>query len=544
MPNVVFKRGQHAKLPAINAAQDGVFYLTTDTHRLYVGQGTNLVELNKSITIVDNLSDLPTNISDQSTAIKGNQVQVEQFYYIKAISSGSQTTHNGNILAVCSGIDTNTGRITWTQINPDTSTDDTYVTGINFGSGVVSTVDGSKQISYPVTLTRQIKNVSGSTSEADSITGNLIINQTDVGNLVSNVEISVVSSDIPVDGTSTKISASGVGAVSNNGVTVNAGDNIILSGSNNSLTIAAKDTWATAVTADSTGKISIAPNAGNPVESGQDLFHKITVSDSIGVAGTEATKYNQASLGSFYSKSAIDAWKAELEGKVKDINAMVYRGTVDETADLPSSGIKIGDTYLVSADFGDYKKGDLLIANGTEGDNGLISGEVSWDKISIDTDTDTTYTFSVDSNKISATSNPGNSKIDIVEIAGDNVKLEAATSGKKITISHKAISGLTNDSSFGPAANATPSYGETFVVPRITVDNYGHITAISDKTVLIPASDNTTYSISAANVSNIPTVTLTPSVGNDVSSISFASDTLTISATNDVITANLEWGQF
>lgn len=543
MPNVVFKRGQHAKLPAINAAQDGVFYLTTDTNRLYVGQGTNLVELNKSITIVDNLSDLPLSTSDESRAIKGSQVQVEQFYYIKAISpSDSETTHNGNILAVCSAIDADTGKITWTQINPDTSTDDTYVTGINFGSGVVSTVDNNKQISYPVTLTRQVKKIDGTVSSASEINGNLVINQADVGSLVTNVEISVVSSDIPVDGSSTTISASGVGAADSNGVTVNAGDNITLSGSNNSLTIAAKDTWATAVAADSSGKISITPNAGNPVESGQDLFHKITVSDSIGVAGIEVTKYNQASLGSFYSKSAIDAWKTELDGKVKDINAMVYKGTVASAADLPSSGVKIGDTYLVSDDFGSYKKGDLLIANGTEGTDGLISGEVSWDKISIDTDTDTKYSFSVDSNKISVTPNPG-SKTDIVEIAGDNIKLEAATSGNKITISHKVISGLTDNSSFGPAANATPNYGQTFVVPRITVDNYGHITAISDKTVLIPASDNTTYSISAVNVSNVPTISLTPSSGN-ASSISFASDSLSISAANDVITANLEWGQF
>ena len=540
MANVLFKRGLHANLPAANAATDGVFYLTTDTNRLYVGQGTKLVELNKSITLVDNLSDLPTSTSDESKAIKGSQVQVGQFYYVKAISSGSQTVHNGNILAVCSAI--TDGTITWTQINPDTSTDDTYVTGISFGAGQMSTIDGSKQISYPVTLTRQIKNVSGSTSAASDVVGNLVISQEDIGRITTDTAISVVSSDIAVNGTSTKISASGVGSVANNGVTVNAGNNITLTGTNNSLTIAAKDTWATAVTADSTGKISITPNSGSKVESGQVLYHKITVSDSIGTAGTEVTKYNQASLGSFYSKSAIDAWKTELDGKVKDINAMVYRGTVDKATDLPSSGVKIGDTYLVSANFGDYKKGDLLIANGIESDDGLISGEVSWDKISIDTDTDTQYSFSVDSNKISVTPNPG-STTDIAEIAGDNVKLEATTSGNKITISHKTISGLTNNSSFGPAANATPDYNQTFVVPRITVDNYGHITAISDKTVTIPASDNTTYEIKAANVSNVPTITLTPSTGSSTA-VTFASDTLAISAANDVITANLEWGQF
>ena len=81
------------------------------------------------------------------------------------------------------------------------------------------------------------------------------------------------------------------------------------------------------------------------------------------------------------------------------------------------------------------------------------------------------------------------------------------------------------------------------MVPRITVDNYGHITAISDKTVSIPASDNTTYSISAADLSNVPTIILTPSSGN-ATAVTFASDSLSISATNDVITANLEWVEF
>jgi hypothetical protein len=59
MANVLFKRGLHSALPASNAATDGVFYLTTDTNRLYVGQGTKLVELNKSITVVDTIAGLP-----------------------------------------------------------------------------------------------------------------------------------------------------------------------------------------------------------------------------------------------------------------------------------------------------------------------------------------------------------------------------------------------------------------------------------------------------------------------------------------------------
>ena len=45
--------------------------------------------------------------------------------------------------------------------------------------------------------------------------------------------------------------------------------------------------------------------------------------------------------------------------------------------------------------------------------------------------------------------------------------------------------------SYGPSANATPAYGDTFNVPYFTVDAQGRLTAASTKTVTIPASDNT-----------------------------------------------------
>lgn len=57
------------------------------------------------------------------------------------------------------------------------------------------------------------------------------------------------------------------------------------------------------------------------------------------------------------------------------------------------------------------------------------------------------------------------------------------------TISH-ATSGATAGS-YGDSAAQTPAYGGTFKVPYVTVDAQGHVTAISEHTVKIPASDNT-----------------------------------------------------
>lgn len=45
--------------------------------------------------------------------------------------------------------------------------------------------------------------------------------------------------------------------------------------------------------------------------------------------------------------------------------------------------------------------------------------------------------------------------------------------------------------SYGPSTNEVPDYGETFTVPQITVNQKGQVTNAVNKTVTIPASDNT-----------------------------------------------------
>lgn len=86
MANVLFKRGLQANLPKSNII-DGAFYLTTDTNRLYVGNNTELVELNKSITVVENVSELPK-----------TGVEVGQFYYISGTNKhAGASDDNGNI---------------------------------------------------------------------------------------------------------------------------------------------------------------------------------------------------------------------------------------------------------------------------------------------------------------------------------------------------------------------------------------------------------------------------------------------------------------
>ena len=82
-------------------------------------------------------------------------------------------------------------------------------------------------------------------------------------------------------------------------------------------------------------------------------------------------------------------------------------------------------------------------------------------------------------------------------VAGSNVTITPDATNDKITIAATdtvythPTSGATAGS-YGPSANATPAYGATFNVPYVTVDANGHVTAISTKTVKIPASDKVT----------------------------------------------------
>ena len=99
--------------------------------------------------------------------------------------------------------------------------------------------------------------------------------------------------------------------------------------------------------------------------------------------------------------------------------------------------------------------------------------------------------------KVGTTTVAADAVQDTVElVAGSNITITPDATNDKITIAATDTvyahpnSGATAGS-YGNSANQTPGYGSTFNVPYITVNAQGHITAISNKTVKIPASDNT-----------------------------------------------------
>jgi hypothetical protein len=88
---------------------------------------------------------------------------------------------------------------------------------------------------------------------------------------------------------------------------------------------------------------------------------------------------------------------------------------------------------------------------------------------------------------------------------------------------------------------ASPSYGDNFtVVDALTTNATGHVTAANVKTITLPASDDTTYTVEAVTSSSDSIIRLvgSDSTTDDVKLIAGSNITLSTSEANDTITIN------
>ena len=154
MANVGFKLGTQAKVDELlktpgTAVVEGSFYLTNDTHRLYIGQKANssdanaqLFAVNEGVITVATINDLPNVSADNGSVYAG------RFYYVTA----------GNILCVHNGK-------AWVQINSNTDTT------INEHSVSISAENNVGTITDKITLTdNKEKNASYTITGANGIT--------------------------------------------------------------------------------------------------------------------------------------------------------------------------------------------------------------------------------------------------------------------------------------------------------------------------------------------------------------------------------------
>ena len=77
------------------------------------------------------------------------------------------------------------------------------------------------------------------------------------------------------------------------------------------------------------------------------------------------------------------------------------------------------------------------------------------------------------------------------------VTIKAGNAG--VTASGTTVSHVTHTAqSGGPTANASPAHGGTFVVPQVTSDGYGHVTAVTNRTITLPAAPGSVGTLSNA----------------------------------------------
>ena len=250
------------------------------------------------------------------------------------------------------------------------------------------------------------------------------------------------------------------------------------------------------------GKLSISLTDNNggtksTVSTDDVLYHEITID------GTNYTKYNQESLGEFYSKNKVD----ELITKAAaSMNAMTHKGVVNGVKFSEIKGSQNGDTYKASADFTIneqlVKQGDLVIYNGADLDATADPSANDWDIVPSGNDIDSQFSLSLqkigDQKKQTAlvlTNTTTGDDAGVIEVAGDK-GITTIIDGNKLTIAHATESNIAK--TVGANTNLAPGAADTIIVPVISYDEQGHIKSAEDKAITLPADKDTTYTILTA----------------------------------------------
>ena len=174
MANVMFKRGTQSSFNNLSTYQDGCFYLTTDSHRLYIGTGNNKADLvSQSVITYPNWAAIEALSNSSSSNYAPGLCAEGQFYYAKA----------ENILCTYSN-----GK--WVQINPDHNDDhDTYVKSVSVAKNAADTVNGQKLV-YDVKITQAQKDLKGNNEGAPTeVSGKLTISASDLNQIATHTNV-------------------------------------------------------------------------------------------------------------------------------------------------------------------------------------------------------------------------------------------------------------------------------------------------------------------------------------------------------------------
>ena len=574
--NVLFKRGMQKSLDAAQTIE-GAFYLTKDTHRLYVGQDGEKVLLNQTVNFVDSVQEL--NDLAETWRRAGEETQaahVQDIYYVvPGNDPNAVNTHKGNILAVYCKTG---GTYTWMQINPDTNT---FVRDLSTsaaakagGNGVVITTSAE--------MNNETVHAGNLTIAGDGKTVNVTFaNDVDGKNPV----VTIKGDTYTLSAADNKINLGSALGQTDSSVEVVAGSNVTVSTANNKITVAAKDTVNTeaTLTLGDNGLLTmgVTDNSENTVSKSTTLSVKYG-------ANKNQTGYVGGTLD-VYTIGEVDS---KIEDRFKNLNGLTYIGTVgvenghgafvlDDYVVYNGSNkldVHVGDMFLV-ADAVDYASGktanagDLLIATGTENASGVLT-TITWTYVPSgdDTEIDTTYSFTANAaeNTLTVTSKNADDidEVGAIQVKGskdqankDNlivVTSEAQGSNNEklaVTVKHGEVTFTSNansaDADHLVNLNTTDSVE---VITGITVTKEGHVSGLVKNKVMAPRyelSDGVTITdASNGTVSSGVNVKLGLHVqdGSDVfqtTGYTLKSENIKIkSESANTIEINYIWGEF
>ena len=296
------------------------------------------------------------------------------------------------------------------------------------------------------------------------------------------------------------------------------------------------DKYATGVSADNAGEITITMNQGAALKSGKDLFYTINGN----------TIYNQGDL--------TDDVKEIIEENLSKLtNAMTFKGSLTggTTAAAAVSistlvtSASIGDVYIVKsgfisvADFADDEDiagiGDMIIASSSDDTetNGVIpAAKLRWTVIE-GTEVDTTYTLSAASNKLTLTPDTGSAQN--ITLADDDI-VTLTSANNTITANHKTYTGGVEGKS--GATEKTLAFGGTDSIDVIVGyddDGHGHVEKLYKTALKLPALPDQTNDHSLSVASNV--ITLKNAAGTSKGSVTIEGGTaLTASTSGTKIT--------
>lgn len=576
--NLGFKVGEQSTVNTILAngtgAVHGSFYLTKDTHRLYVGNSDgSLSPVNEGVTTVSAVASLPTpSGSADWIPLQG------QFYYCTA----------ENILCVASGEK-------WVQINPDTyidaTTANTTLSGATSNGITTATITnsvsdaggrvkhtssgnfkikGSNNVQVTVDETSRTITLSSPDGATYSLTAATSTSDNTVDLVLTNKnnnQTEIVSIQGSAGGVVPQLQADGKTIKLVGGGLANSNATINLEEINNQVRL------------DLTDGVNhhykyITPTFELINENGT----KTTVTGTVSGTGAATDPYVLNANLNTYTKDAIDAL---LKEKIQNLDAMYFAGTIGnngtysslaalKTALEDKDKIKAGATFKITEaiatnnttltitgwDSNGLQIGDLLIVTGTETADGYIDPAASdFEIVYVPSGDDTDIYFTpnfVTDNTLQFTKSGANGAVHkAIFASGKNITLTDNTvngtnggKNKTLTIAHETIATTNSEEEAvsQSAANSAPVYT---AITGLELDN-GHVKEIKTtklnlwsnrlKTVSTTASDAATTQETNKGMTAIKVVTSYTDMannkvtGNNKNDWRLSSETLNVTA--------------